>query len=271
MTASSTLPRALPFRLDRTVVINAAPETVFRFFTDSERFAKWWGAGSTVDPRPGGRVYIKLPGVEESVGEFLEITAPKRVVFTYGYVSGKPIPAGSSRVTIELERIAAGTRVKLSHELADKRARDEHVQGWRFQLSLFANVVANEVNADAAQRADRWFEVWAEPDADKRAQALRAIASPAIRFQDQFSNLDGADDVLPHIAAAQRFMPGLRIQRNGAVRHCQGMALVDWVASASDGAERGRGTNAFVFGPTGLIEWVTGFWNPPNPPNPPAS
>ena len=51
------------------------------------------------------------------------------------------------------------------------------------------------------------------------------------------------------------------MRRDGAARHCQGMALVDWVVSGTDGAERGRGTNAFVFTPTGRIEWVTGFWS----------
>jgi len=31
----------LPYRLDRTVVIHAKPEAVFRFFTDSARWASW--------------------------------------------------------------------------------------------------------------------------------------------------------------------------------------------------------------------------------------
>jgi uncharacterized protein YndB with AHSA1/START domain len=249
--------------LERAVVIHATPETVFNFFVDSVRFASWWGAGSTIDPRPGGRVYIRHPGNVESGGEILAIDPPKRLVFTYGFVSGKPIPVGSSRVTITLDPDRAGTRLRLTHELADQAARDEHVQGWRFQLSLFANIVADEVNATAAQVADRWFDTWAEPDAQTRATTLAAIASPAVRFQDRFSNLDGMDDLLPHITAAQHFMPGMRLRRNGAPRHCQGMALVDWIATAADGAERGRGTNAFVFGPTGKIEWVTGFWSPP--------
>ena len=37
--------------VERTVTIAARRETVFRYFTDSERFAAWWGAGSTIDPR----------------------------------------------------------------------------------------------------------------------------------------------------------------------------------------------------------------------------
>jgi uncharacterized protein YndB with AHSA1/START domain len=262
VSAISSLPKSLPHLVERTVVIHATPDTVFRFFTDSTRFAKWWGAGSTIEPKPGGRVNIKHPGNVESGGEVLEIDPPRRLVFTYGYASGKPIPVGSSRVVIELSAERAGTRLRLTHELADKAARDEHVQGWRFQLSLFANVVADEVNANAGATADAWFDVWSEPDAGKRESALTRIATPEVRFQDRYSNLDGLGDLLPHITAAQHFMPGIRTRRQGDVRHCQGMALVNWTATGAEGAERGRGTNAFVFGPTGKIEWVTGFWSP---------
>src|SRR5262249_5445683 len=44
----------LTHSLNRTVVIRAMPETVFRYFTDSARWAAWWGHGSTIDARPGG-------------------------------------------------------------------------------------------------------------------------------------------------------------------------------------------------------------------------
>jgi hypothetical protein len=52
----------------------------------------------------------------------------------------------------------------------------------------------------------------------------------------------------------------MRLTRTGEVRHCQGTAIADWVAAGPDGAERSRGTNVFVFGPTGKIESVTGLW-----------
>jgi uncharacterized protein YndB with AHSA1/START domain len=255
MTAIATLPH----RLDRTVTIHAPPETVFRFFTDSARWAKWWGAGSHLDPRPGGQVCIRHPGGIESAGEVVSIDAPTKFVFTYGFVSGTPIAAGGSRVSITLSPDRAGTRLTLVHELPDPAARDEHVQGWRFQLSLFANVVSDEVNANAARYTDLWFDAWAEPDPIARRKMLEGIAVSDLRMQDRFSNLDGLEDVLPHIAASQRFMPGLRMRREGEIRHCQGMVLADWIVTGLDGQQRGRGTNVFVFGPSGRIEWVTGF------------
>jgi uncharacterized protein YndB with AHSA1/START domain len=251
----------LPYRVDRTVVIQAAPDTVFRFLTDTPYWARWWGAGSTIDARPGGRLLIRYPDGTEASGEVLEVHPPERIVFTYGYVSGKLIPPSGSRVTIRLEPDAAGTRVHLTHEVADAAVRDEHVQGWRYQLSLFGNVVADEVNAGAADAVDVWFDAWAEPDAGAREQALARIAARDVRFRDRFSNISGLDDLMPHLSAAQRFMPGIRMKRTGDIRHCQGTALADWVAVGVDGQERARGTNVFVFGPTGRIQSVTGLWS----------
>ena len=247
--------------LTRTVLIQADPEVVFRFFTDTPRWARWWGTGSSIDAVPGGRVYIRHPDGTESSGEVVELDAPRRFVFTYGFVSGAPIPPGGSRVEILLEPEAGGTRLHLSHAFPEGAAttRDEHVQGWRFQLSLFANIVSDEVNEDATRVVDAWFAAWAEPDAAVRERLLEEVCSPLVRMQDRFSNLSGLEDVLPHIAAAQRFMPGVRLQRKGDVRHCQGLLLADWTATAN-GQPRGSGTNVFGCGASGRIEWVTGFW-----------
>ena len=74
-----TMP-ALPFHVDREVTIRATPEIVFRFFTDSEYWARWWGPGSVIDPRPGGRVLICYPGGTAAAGEVLELNAPDVIV-----------------------------------------------------------------------------------------------------------------------------------------------------------------------------------------------
>jgi uncharacterized protein YndB with AHSA1/START domain len=252
----------LLYHLNRTVVIKAKPETVFRFFTDSARWASWWGAGSTIDARPGGKVYIRHPNGIESLGEVLEVREPERIAFTYGFASGKPIPPGSSRVTIHIDPDEAGTRLHLLHEFAEAAPRDEHVQGWRFQLSLFGNVIANEVYADAANAVDAWYAAWVVADEQARQETLARIVTPGIRFRDRFSLLDGLADLTAHIGAAQRFMPGIGLRRKGDVRHCQGTVLADWIAAGSDRKERMSGTSVFVFNPDGRIDSVTGFANP---------
>jgi uncharacterized protein YndB with AHSA1/START domain len=255
----------LDSRLDRIVVIEARPATVFSFFTDNARWAQWWGAGSTIDPRPGGRAFIRHPNGVEMAGEVLEIEAPNRIVFTYGYVHGGLIPEGGSRVTIQLEEVPGGTRLHLTHEFADEIPRDHHVQGWRYQLALFSNAVATVVNADAPAIVDGWFEAWNEPEAGRRHQAFARVTEADVEFRDQYGFTRGVEDLVGHTAAVQKFMPGTRIERAGGIRLCQGRALSDWLVIGADGAQRGRGTNAFVFGQEGRIVAVTGFWSaPPN-------
>ena len=250
----------LAHRLDRSIVIGAPPASVFQYFTDPVRWAAWWGAGSTIDARPGGRVVVKYPNGVEASGEVLDVEPPSRIVFTYGYASGQPIGPGDSRVTIELVPAGKGTRLQLSHAFVDAGTRDEHAQGWRYQLSVFANLVANAVHGKTGETVDAWFDAWAESDAERRAALLARIAVPEVRMRDRFTCVDGASELALHIAATQRFMPGYRLQRSGPPQHCQGVVLADWTAAGADGQVRAAGTNVFTLAPDGLIEHVTGFW-----------
>jgi uncharacterized protein YndB with AHSA1/START domain len=251
----------LPHRLDRTIVIGAPQAAVFKYFTDTARWAAWWGAGSTIDPRPGGRVFVRYPTGDEAAGEVLEIDAPSRIVFSYGFVKGTPVPPGGSRVTIRLEPAPRGTRLHLLHEFAEEAVRDEHVQGWRYQLSLFANVVATDVHGDVNALVDAWFSMWSDNNETSRSATLASRATSEVRMRDRFSCVEGTDELTAHIAAAQRFMPGLRLQREGNARHCQGMVLADWMAVGPDSQPRGRGTNVFTLTAEGKIDSVTGFWS----------
>jgi len=254
---------SLPFALDRQVVIRARPTTVFRHFTESARWAAWWGAGSTIDARPGGRVYIRHPNAVEVTGEVVEIDPPRSITFTYGYASGQPLPPGGSRVTIRLAEVRQGTRLELHHEFAAEKDRELHVQGWRYQLALFANTVADFALEGAAGRVDAWFAAWSEPDAARRTRQLDLAVSPEVRFRDRFSLVEGRADLDPHLAAVHIFMPGHRIERAGELRQCQGTGLADWIMRGPDGAEKGRGTNVFGFDADGRIADVVGVWNPP--------
>ena len=212
-----------------------------------------------IDPRPGGKVYIRHPNGIETVGEVLEVHPPERIVFTYGYASGKPIPPGASRVTIRLAPDPAGTRLDLTHEFDDPAVRDQHVQGWRFQLSVFGNAVADENFAGAAAIVDAWYEAWANTDAPSRDEAFARIAAPSIVFRDRYSMLAGLPDLLAHVAAAQRFMPGIRLERDGEIRHCQGAVLANWVARGPDGQPRMSGTSVFQLAPDCRLTVVTSF------------
>ena len=251
------------FTIDRTIFIRAPRETVFRYFTDSGRFAAWWGAGSQIDPRPGGKVRIRYPNAVVASGEIEEIDPPSRVVFTYGYEGeAQPIAPGGSRVTIRLESSPGGTSVHLRHDApgAPAAVGVEHVQGWRYQMAVFANIVSREAQAQAASRIDAFFAAWNEKDESARRGLLEESTTSGLEFADAFSCTFGRDDLVSHLTAVRHFMPGMTLSRDGEISQCQGTAIAPWVARAADGTERGRGTNVFELAADGRIQRATGFW-----------
>ena len=250
----------LPFSLERTIVIRARRETVFTFFTDSARFAQWWGHGSQIEPRAGGKVLIRYPNAVEASGNVVEIDDGRKIVFTYGYASGKPIGPGASRVTITLEEIREGTRVRLQHDVPDAATRDAHVQGWRYQMAVFANAACDAEHAEVAVRVDKFLGAWGEADPARQSALLEESVAPGIVFRDKHSNTTGLDDLKTHLAAAVKFMPGMRLKREGAVAHCQGTAVVRWVLVGPNDAEMGRGTNVCDLSPDGRLARVVGLW-----------
>jgi uncharacterized protein YndB with AHSA1/START domain len=249
----------LPYELERTVRISAPPEIVFGYFSDSARWASWWGTGSTIEPRVGGNLLIRYPNAVEAVGTVEELDPPRRIVFTMGYPSGKPFPPGASRVTITLENDAGATLLHLTHATVDPSARDLFVQGWRYQLSLFANVVLDTIHADAGSRVDDWFAALSESNDDARTKRVSELALPAIQYHDRYSCVDGLADLLPQVSAMHRFMPGFTMTRRGDVRHRQGSVLVDWVQAGPGGTPAGEGAAVIEFGPDTRVSRVTMF------------
>jgi uncharacterized protein YndB with AHSA1/START domain len=252
---------SLPHSLDRSLVIRAPRELVFRYFTDSERFARWWGQGSTIDGKVGGAVRIVYPNQVVAGGAVTRLEHSSLIAFTYGYEDpSKAIPIGGSLVTVELQDHDDGTLLHLRHDLPTAAEREHHAPGWRFQLALFANVVANEQHTDVAAVIDAWFRAWAEPDAAKRAQLLGDCTTADVTMQDNYSCLHGRDDLLDHIRMSQMFMPGIVTRRVGDARHCQGTAMVEWTAEDVAGKPRGKGTNVVQLSADGKIAGVIGFW-----------
>jgi len=258
-----TEPRVLPLEnvVERTVLILARRETVFRYFTDIERFAAWWGPGSSIEGRPGGAVRIRYPNGETASGTVVEIAPPERIVFTYGYdTPGKGIAPGGSTVRVELQERRTGTLVTLRHEVDSPKTRDAHVAGWRFQLSLFSNVVAKEAHAGLAAVLDRYFAAWNAKTADERAADLDASVTEDVAFRDAYAALAGRAELESHLTLIPVYMPGLTLRRNGEPRQCQGTAVVDWLAEGPDGSIRARGTNVLDLAPDGRLARIVGIW-----------
>jgi uncharacterized protein YndB with AHSA1/START domain len=250
----------LPFAVDREIVISATRATVFRYFTDPQRWARWWGQGSTIDPRPGGAVRICYPGNTTASGTVVEIVPPERIVFTYGYDrADPPIAPGASRVTITVTEVPGGTRVQLRHDVATEQLRDEHRGGWRYQMGVFGDVVTSEQHAGAEALIDRYLAAWSERDPAARRAALAATCSDDVVYRDRYGFTAGRDDLDGHIAAAQVHLPS-SLARAGAARLSQGQAIIDWQATKGD-AVAARGTTVLDLAPDGRIARATGFWS----------
>ncbi|HEV8268908.1 MAG TPA: SRPBCC domain-containing protein [Thermoanaerobaculia bacterium] len=250
----------LPFSLERSILIHARKETVFSYFTDSARFATWWGAGSEIEPRVGGAVKIRYPEGTRAGGEVLEIDPPRLIAFTYGYEGeGKLIPPGGSKVTVTVEEGEDGTLVTLKHDVATEKVRNEHVQGWRYQMAVFSNVVSALQHAGVTEKVDHLFRAWAEPDVEARRKLLESCVTADVDFRDPYSATSGLEDLIPHITAAQFFMPGVVLARDGDLKQCQGTAVARWTATKA-GNVVAKGMNVYELAPDGRIRSVVGLW-----------
>jgi uncharacterized protein YndB with AHSA1/START domain len=127
--------------VEREVRIAARPETVFDFFTDPEKQILWMGRRAELDARPGGIYRVEINDQATAKGEFVEIVAPNRVVFTFGWEGQEAgggehgVPPGSSRVEVTLEPDGEGTLVRLRHFELPEEARAMHGQGWELYLA----------------------------------------------------------------------------------------------------------------------------------------
>ena len=131
----------------REIAIDASPETVWSFLVDEDKATRWMGQSASFDPRPGGEYRVcVIPGHTAS-GEFVQLEAPHRLVFTWGWEPGaegpNPVPPGSSTIEIELEADRDGTRLRFTHrDLPSTKAADSHAHGWDHYLARLATAAA---------------------------------------------------------------------------------------------------------------------------------
>ena len=125
----------------------ASPETVFAFFTDPEKLSRWLVAEATLDPRPGGvclQTHIGEDGERYRMrGEFVEVSFPRRVVFTWGFENeNMHTRPGESTVDVTLEARDGGTWLRLEHRDLPQSERAEHDGGWATMLDRLADALA---------------------------------------------------------------------------------------------------------------------------------
>ena len=108
--------RRLMAQLEREIMIDATPETIFPLLTTTEGMLRWEGTEGEIDARPGGVYRILAAGAHLGVGEFVEVVPNEKVRFTFGWDQpGNPITPGSTEVEITLHPEGSKTLVRLVH------------------------------------------------------------------------------------------------------------------------------------------------------------
>ena len=120
---------------ERTLAIDASPETVWEFLVDSETLMRWKGINADLDTQPGGIFRCEVIPGHIARGEYVEIDKPNRLVFTWGWDGSEDVPPGSSTIVIELASDGDGTSLHFVHkDLPNAEAIASHAHGWDHYL-----------------------------------------------------------------------------------------------------------------------------------------
>lgn len=151
-----------PTHLTVTRLIRAPREKVFQAWIDPALRRRWWSFGGKgklsvceIDARVGGAYRMhQVGGCDGDVagyppdyewimsGEFVEITPPERLVFTWN-VNHREEPVVDQRVTVELRETPEGTALTLTHSgVMSTKMRDGTHRGWSALVENIAGMLA---------------------------------------------------------------------------------------------------------------------------------
>jgi uncharacterized protein YndB with AHSA1/START domain len=128
---------------ERTLTIDASPQTVWEFLIDPEKLMRWKGIDADLDTRPGGIFRCEVIPGHMARGEYVEIDKPNRLVFTWGWDGSEGVPPGSSTIEIELSEAGRGTSLRFVHkDLPSAEAVASHAHGWDHYLPRLETAAA---------------------------------------------------------------------------------------------------------------------------------
>jgi uncharacterized protein YndB with AHSA1/START domain len=120
---------------ERTLTIDASPETVWEFFVEPEKLMRWKGINADLDARPGGIFRCEVIPGHVARGEFVELDPPSRLVFTWGWDGNEGVPPGSSTIEVDLTGDGDRTTLRFVHkDLPSAEAVASHAHGWDHYL-----------------------------------------------------------------------------------------------------------------------------------------
>jgi uncharacterized protein YndB with AHSA1/START domain len=122
--------------------VKVKPALIYRAFTNSTSLREWFCDVATVDPKPGGRMYVAWSDGYYASGEYLETKPDKRVSFSW---NGRGDPR-ASRVTVRLAKRDGGTLVSIEHSRLGVNqvwapVVEEIKKGWTYALENLPSVM----------------------------------------------------------------------------------------------------------------------------------
>lgn len=147
---------AQPAQLALQRSYRAAPEKVWRAWTEPQALSLWFGSGpgsvtaAEIDLRVGGRYRIAFNGPDgeahEVSGVYQEVEPHRRLVFSWAW---KSTPERQSRVSIVFEAVADGTDMRFVHDrFFDDTARANHERGWQVAFDTLGDVLQHDFAGD---------------------------------------------------------------------------------------------------------------------------
>jgi uncharacterized protein YndB with AHSA1/START domain len=127
---------------ERTLSIDASPETVWEFFVDPEKARRWMGIDMDLDAQRGGIYRCEVIPGHMARGEFVELDEPNRLVFTWGWDGSDQLPPGASTIEVELASDGDGTNVRFVHHLPSEEQAASHKSGWDHYLPRLETAAA---------------------------------------------------------------------------------------------------------------------------------
>jgi uncharacterized protein YndB with AHSA1/START domain len=134
-------------------LIKAPRDRVYAAWTDPAQLKQWFGPENVqtreliAEARAGGKFRWDLTNSEGEKmtcrGEYRELQPGKKIVFTWQWDDDETWENHTSIVTVELDDVAGGTELCLTHEqLPNEDSRDGHTRGWNSAVDKLAKFVS---------------------------------------------------------------------------------------------------------------------------------
>ena len=128
--------------LSFTQLVNVPPKEAYRAFTNATALREWLCDVATVNPRPGGRLYLWWTSGYYTSGEFTLAEAGKKVAFTW-FGRGEP---AATQVQVAFSPQDGGTQITLVHSGIGtgedwSQSTAEIEKGWENSLKNLASVL----------------------------------------------------------------------------------------------------------------------------------